>query len=158
MIEFDIGGGPLLKIHDPVRVNFSDPRQTGVDRSTSNNAAFQKIISSYSKDFTKDYLHKLLEGINQQGQQLIENPTFRELQKYKDLVKQFMGEVTKNGLALHQSESWDMYGGNKTLKTVQVLDRKLIELTDHVLNQQTSGLTLLERIGEMKGLLLNLYT
>ena len=147
-----------MKIQDPVRVNISDPRPAGAERSTANQAAFQKIISSYSKDLTKDYLHKLLEDIDQQGQQLSENPTFRELQKYKDLVKQFMGEVTKNGLALHQTESWDMYGGNKTLKTIQVLDRKLIELTDHVLNQQTSGLTLLERIGEMKGLLLNLYT
>ena len=136
-----------MKIQDPVRVNISDPRPAGAERSTANQAAFQKIISSYSKDLTKDYLHKLLEDIDQQGQQLSENPTFRELQKYKDLVKQFMGEVTKNGLALHQTESWDMYGGNKTLKTIQVLDRKLIELTDHVLNQQTSGLTLLERIG-----------
>ncbi|MBO0962798.1 YaaR family protein [Neobacillus sp. MM2021_6] len=147
-----------MKIQDPVRVNIGDPRPAGAERSNANQAAFQKIISSYSKDLTKDYLHKLLEDIDQQGQQLSDNPTFRELQKYKDLVKQFMGEVTKNGLALHQTESWDMYGGNKTLKTIQVLDRKLIELTDHVLNQQTSGLTLLERIGEMKGLLLNLYT
>ncbi|WML39360.1 YaaR family protein [Neobacillus sp. OS1-2] len=147
-----------MKIQDPVRVNIGDPRPAGAERSNANQAAFQKIISSYSKDLTKDYLHKLLEDIDQQGQQLSDNPTFRELHKYKDLVKQFMGEVTKNGLALHQTESWDMYGGNKTLKTIQVLDRKLIELTDHVLNQQTTGLTLLERIGEMKGLLLNLYT
>jgi uncharacterized protein len=96
--------------------------------------------------------------MDQQGQQLSETPTFNELRKYKNLVKQFMGEVTKNGIGLYQTESWDPYGGNKTLKTIQVLDRKLMELTDHVLHQQNAGLSILDRIGEIKGLLINLYT
>lgn len=115
-------------------------------------------MSNYSKGLTKDYLNQLLEDVDQQGQKLSENPTFLELRKYKDLVKQFMGEVTKNGVGLYQTESWDPYSGNKTLKTVQVLDRKLMELTDHVLNQQNEGLSILDRIGEIKGLLINLYT
>ncbi|MCM3566992.1 YaaR family protein [Neobacillus mesonae] len=147
-----------MKIQDQVRVNFGDNRPVGAERSNAPAASFQKIINSYSKDLTKEYLHKLLQNIDEQGQQLCENPTFHELRKYKDLVKQFMGEVTKNGLSLSQSESWDMYGGSRTLKTVKVLDQKLVELTDHVLNQQTEGLSILERIGEIKGLLVNLYT
>lgn len=103
-------------------------------------------------------MQKLLQDIDKQGQQLSENPTFNELRKYKDLVKKFMGEVTKNGVGLYQTESWDPYGGSKTLKTIQVLDRKLMELTDQVLNQQNNGISLLDKIGEIKGLLINLYT
>ncbi|MBL4952924.1 YaaR family protein [Neobacillus sp. YIM B02564] len=141
-----------------MRVNIGDVRLAGTERSSSTTTSFQKIISSYSQDLTKDYLNKLLENIDKQGQQLCETPTFRELRKYKDLVKQFIGEVTKNGLSLKLSESWDMYGGSRTLKTVQVLDRKLVELTDHVLNQQSDSMSILERIGEIKGMLINLYT
>lgn len=135
-----------------------DARPALAERTSTPSASFQNIINSYSKDLTKEYLHQLLEDIDQQGQQLCEHPTFHELRKYKDLVKQFMGEVGKNGLSLSQTESWDMYGGSKTLKTVKMIDRKLVELTDHVLNQQTAGLSILERIGEIKGLLINLYT
>jgi uncharacterized protein YaaR (DUF327 family) len=147
-----------MRVQDPLRVNIGEPRPASSERSAANTAAFQKIINSYSKDLTEEHLQKMLQELDQQGKQLNENPTFAELRKYKDLVKKFMGEATKNGVGLYQTESWDPYGGNKTLKTVQVLDRKLIELTDHVLNQQNSSLSILERIGEIKGLLINLYT
>lgn len=147
-----------MKIQDPVRINLADSRQTTTERASTNTASFQRIMSTYSKGLTEDHLQQLLQKIDQQGIQLSEKPTFHELRKYKDLVKQFMNDVTKNGMGLYQTESWDPYAGNKTLKAVQVLDRKLIELTDHVLNQQTAGLSILERIGEIKGLLINLYT
>ncbi|MDR7235686.1 YaaR family protein [Neobacillus drentensis] len=147
-----------MKIQDSIRMNMGDPRLSTSERTTSTSASFQKIMNSYSKELTQDHLHQLLKDIDQQGIQLSEKPNFKELHKYKNLVKQFMGEVTKNGLGLHQTESWDPYSGNKTLKTVQVLDRKLMELTDHVLNQQNAGISILERIGEIKGLLINLYT
>jgi uncharacterized protein YaaR (DUF327 family) len=147
-----------LKIQEPVRFNIGDSRLSTTERSSDNSASFQNIINSYSKELTKDNLQQLLQDIDHQGRQLFENPTFTELRKYKDLVKQFMGEVTKNGIGLYQSESWDTYGGNKTLKTVQVLDRKLMELTNQVLHQQNAGLSILDRIGEIKGLLINLYT
>ena len=147
-----------MKIQDPVRINIGDSRMPASDRSSTTTASFQKIINTYSKELTKDHLQQILQEVDQQGQRLSENPTFSELRKYKDLVKRFMGEVTKNGVGLYQTESWDPYGGNKTLKTIQVLDRKLIELTDHVINQQNAGLSILDRIGEIKGLLINLYT
>jgi uncharacterized protein len=69
-----------------------------------------------------------------------------------------MDDVTKNGVGLYQTESWDLYGGNKVLKTVQVIDKKMVELTDQILNQQHDQLSILERIGEIKGMLVNLYT
>jgi uncharacterized protein len=74
------------------------------------------------------------------------------------LVKQYMGEVSQKGIGLHQSETWDPYSGSKTLKTVKTIDTKLMELTKHVLDEQNSSLSILERIGEIKGLLINLYT
>ncbi|MGG1401143.1 YaaR family protein [Bacillus salipaludis] len=147
-----------MKIQEQVRINMGESRLPTMERPNTNSSSFQKIMKTYSKGLTQDYLNQLLHEVDQQGQKLTDNPTFTELRKYKDLVKQFMGEVTKNGVGLYQTESWDPYSGNKTLKTVQVLDRKLMELTDHVLNQQHKGLSILERIGEIKGLLVNLYT
>ncbi|MCH6263919.1 YaaR family protein [Neobacillus citreus] len=147
-----------MKIQDTLRVIVNDPRVTVNERTSSTSASFQKIMSSYTKELNKDYLQQLLDDITQQGQQLSEKPTFAELRKYKDLIKRFMDDVTKNGIGLHQTDSWDPYGGNKTLKTIQIVDRKLVELTDHILNQQATSLSVLDRIGEIKGLLINLYT
>lgn len=147
-----------MKIFEPARTNIQEARPTMYKRSSPNSISFQNIVSSLSKEYTKDHLQKLLKDIDQQGQQLCENPTFKELKKYKDLIQRYIGDVVKQGMGLYQSESWDLYGGNKSLKTIEVLDKRLIELTDHVLNQQNDSLSILERIGEIKGLLLNLYT
>lgn len=147
-----------MKIQDQLRINIADPRLNASERSSSNSVSFQKMMSSYSKDISKDHLQQLMQKIDEQGTKLCDNPTFQELRKYKDLVKQFMGDVTKNGIGLMQAETWDQFGGNKTLKTIRVLDRKLIDLTNHVLNEQSSSLSILDRIGEIKGLLVNLYT
>jgi uncharacterized protein len=147
-----------LKIQEATRINRNDSNPSAAERSSTHPAYFQKMLHAYSKELTKDHLNQILQDIDQQGQKLIAQQNFHELRKYKNLVQQFMDEVSKNGIALKKTETWDPNGGSKTLKTVQVLDQKLIDLTNHVLYQQSSGLTLLERIGEIKGLLINLYT
>lgn len=147
-----------MKIQEHVRVNVSDPQPAPSDRSTTNNTSFQRIIGSYSKELTQDRLQQLLQDIDKQGEALSEHRTFHELRKYKDLVKQYLNEVSKHGVKLHQSETWDPYSGSKTLKTIKTIDSKLMELTKHVLDEQTTSLSILERIGEIKGLLINLYT
>lgn len=147
-----------MKILEPSRINLGDARPVQMERNPGQSASFQKIMNSYSKELSHERLQGLLKEIDKQGQQLSEHRTFNELRKYKELVKEFMGEAAKHGVGLHQAETWDFHGGSKTLKTIQLLDRKLIELTDHVLDQQRSSLEILEKIGEIKGLLINLYT
>lgn len=147
-----------MKIQDPVRINMGDSRLAAAERSSTSPASFQRILNTHQKEVTQDHFQQLLQQIDQQGQVLNEKRTFTELRKYKDLVKKFMGDVSKNGVGLLQSESWDPYGGSKTLKTIKTIDRKLMDLTSQVLNQQNSSLSLLDQIGEIKGLLVNLYT
>ncbi len=146
-----------MKIHEQIRPAMNDTRPAAAERSGSQAATFQQIIGSRSKELKNIHLQGLLKEIEGQGVQLSERPNFQELNKFKGLVKQFMEEVTQKGVGLYQTDSWDPYGGNRTLKTVQVIDQKLVELTDSILQQQSDGLSILERIGEIKGLLINLY-
>ena len=50
-----------------------------------------------------------------------------------------------------------MEGYSRTLSTVQEVDTKLVELTQLVLDKQRNSIDILEKIGEIKGLLINLY-
>ncbi|CEG25892.1 YaaR family protein [Bacillus sp. B-jedd] len=147
-----------MKVQESVRASFGEQRLNPAGRSSVPSPAFQNIINSYSKELTETHLQQLLEEIDSQGQKLSEQPTFQELRKYKSLVKRFMDDVTKNGVGLYHAETWDPFGGNKSLKTVQILDKKLVELTDQILSQQNDQLSILSKIGEIKGLLVNLYT
>ena len=146
-----------MKIQEQMRPALNDTRPAAAERSGSQAVSFQQIMSNRSKELKHVHLQGLLKEIEGQGLQLSERPNFHELKKFKGLVKQFMEEVTQKGVGLYQTDSWDPYGGSRTLKTVQVIDEKLVELTDSILKQQSDGLSVLERIGEIKGLLINLY-
>jgi len=61
-------------------------------------------------------------------------------------------------IGLKQSHSWNQYGQGRSLKIVETIDDKLVELTEGVLEKEESSIDLLGKIGEIKGLLINLYT
>lgn len=103
-------------------------------------------------------LNRLIGDIEGAGQRLVRSRTFRELAKYKALVKRFVKEAVEYGLELKQSTSWNEYGQSRPLKTVETIDAKLVELSEEILNKEKSSLEILEMIGEVKGLLINLYT
>ena len=61
-------------------------------------------------------------------------------------------------MELKQSHTWNRSGEGRRLKIVDTIDEKLIELTEDILNEERDSVEILAKIGEIKGLLINLYT
>jgi uncharacterized protein YaaR (DUF327 family) len=59
---------------------------------------------------------------------------------------------------MKQSRSWDYNGNSRSLKIIEQVDQSLVELADEVVNKESSTIDILAKIGEIKGLLINLYT
>lgn len=103
-------------------------------------------------------LHKLLADVSTAGERLSHSQTFKELAIYKNLVKRFMKEAVEFGMQLKTSHSWNEFAEGKTLHIVETIDQKLLELTDEVMEQEKQTIHVLNKIGEIKGLLISLYT
>jgi len=73
-------------------------------------------------------------------------------------VKTFLQDTVYNGLDLKRSSSFSLDGQHSMLQIVEEVDAKLIELTEQVMGQEKKTVDLLDLIGEIKGLLINLYT
>lgn len=128
------------------------------------NAVESKSIDSFANVMKKsqsklqlDALHQLMSRVDAQGEKLGEQRTFENLRDYKNLVKEFMREALSFGIQLTDKQSFSPGGGMKNHQIVEVIDKKLIELQDEVLNNEKEGLDTLQSIGEIKGLLINLY-
>ncbi|MGG4268057.1 YaaR family protein [Peribacillus simplex] len=119
---------------------------------------FQQMVQTQDQKMQIQTLNRLIGDIEGAGQRLVRSRTFRELAKYKALVKRFVKEAVEYGLELKQSTSWNQYGQSRQLKTVETIDARLVELSEEILNKEKSSLEILEMIGEIKGLLINLYT
>ena len=118
---------------------------------------FGSIVAKQGEKLQNEQLTRLLGHISDAGERLARSRNLRDMAKFKMLVRRFMQESVEAGLELSQSHTWNRYGEGRRLKIVKVIDEKLIELSEDLLNEEKQGVDLLDKIGEIKGLLINLY-
>ncbi|MDW7616546.1 YaaR family protein [Peribacillus sp. NPDC006672] len=146
-----------MKINHDTPIKLDKSRQDAKQFQIGN-GRFQQMVQTQDQKMQIQTLNRLIGDIEGAGQRLVRSRTFRELAKYKALVKRFVKEAVEYGLELKQSTSWNQYGQSRPLKTVETIDARLVELSEEILNKEKSSLEILEMIGEIKGLLINLYT
>lgn len=128
-------------------------------RSNANTKqSFDKIVQSTTHQLKQQEIQHLMREITIQGDKLSRFRSFRDLAKFKRLVKNFLAETVYDGLDLDKSQNFSPEGHSQQLALVKEVDERLIQLTDGIINQERSAVDLLGIIGEIKGLLLNLYT
>ncbi|GEL78279.1 YaaR family protein [Tenuibacillus multivorans] len=133
--------------------------ETAKSNTTKNNTtttSFQQAVSHEKQKMHESELNRLLGNLSAQGEKVAKFRSFKDLARYKKMVQQFIEEAVQYGLELEQSRSWSMNGDNRKLMLVKQIDEKLVQLTDDVLDQEKPSLDILDVIGEIKGLLLNL--
>ena len=69
-----------------------------------------------------------------------------------------MEDAVNNGLQLEEQRGLGWRGRTKVYKIVKEVDKKLIDLANTVLEKEQNGLNILGLVGEIKGLLVNIYT
>ncbi|ASB86621.1 YaaR family protein [Bacillus sonorensis] len=146
-----------MKISQELRTMIEKQQKPAV-RAESNSVSFKEKMSIQSGKLRFEQLTMLLTDIEAFGKRLAKSRNFKDLARFKGLIKRFVKEAVENGLTVENSRSFDLYGNSRTLSIVKELDEKLVQLTEELLDQEKPSIELLERIGEIKGLLINLYT
>lgn len=122
------------------------------------NDRFKHLVQSQADQLKKQELQQLIKEITTQGDKLARFRSFRDLVRFKHLIKGFLEKTVYNGLELQSSHSISFNGESKQLAVVKEIDEKLMKLTDQVMNREKKSVDMLGLIGEIKGLLVNLYT
>lgn len=126
--------------------------------NTGDKQNFDRIIQSQTSKLKQQEIQHLMKEISRQGDKLAQFRSFRDLARFKRLVKGFLEETVASGLDLKQSHRFGFDGQGKSLSIVRTVDEKLLELTEEIMNEEKKTVDLLGIIGEIKGLLVNLYT
>jgi len=112
------------------------------------------------KNIDEDYrerLGKLLDKITEEGDKLSQNPTYSELRNYRNLVRDFIGEAVNRCYLMESKMGWDNRGRQKMYSTIKKVDLELAALTEDVRVGQERQLSIMERLGAIKGMLLDMY-
>ena len=120
--------------------------------------SFTEVMGKKREDVLYAKMTKMMQDIEDQGKVLSTSQTVEDLKKYKKLVKEFLDDAVNNGLKLEEQRGFNRRGRTKVYKIVKEVDSKLIDLTNAVLDKEKNGLNILNLVGEIKGLLINMYT
>ena len=119
--------------------------------------SFREVMGIRRDEMDAERLNRLIQDIDEQGKVLAQSLTVEDLKNYKKKVKEFVTEAVKYGLKVQQSRGFNRGGRMRMYKTVQKVDEKLLELADAVISKEEKGLKVLNLVGEIRGLLLDIY-
>ena len=118
--------------------------------------AFAEAMKQSRTELRRDALTPLLANVEKSGKRLAEHRTLENLVAYKQSIKQFLGESLRHGIQL-SDQTASGFGEGAPQQIVKVIDEKVIALQDQLLDNEVEYIGILETVGEIKGLLLNLY-
>ncbi|WP_182201635.1 YaaR family protein [Paraliobacillus salinarum] len=146
-----------MKINQEMRAQL-EATKTQVVNNQKSSKKFDVMVASQTQKLQHEQLTELVKNITLQGERLARFRSFKDLAKYKRLVKDFVKEAVQYGMDLNHSHSFNFQGNNRKLTLVKEIDEKLVQLTEVVLEQERRSIDILDVIGEIKGLLINLYS
>lgn len=118
---------------------------------------FSDVMAVTEENQERSHLDDMMDDIKKKGRELSQKKEVEILVEYKEMVKDFIDQAVNFGLKVMERRGYGRAGRSKVMRMVSMIDEKMINLTEDLLKQEASGLKLLTKIGEIEGLLLNLY-
>src|SRR5690625_5261354 len=144
-----------MRINERMRSQLETKR---VQSNRNGQRTFEQMIQSQTIKLNEQEHDQMIEKISDQGKRLGRSRTVRDLVAFKRLVKEFLEKTVYQGYQLKSSHDFNIHGNSQKLSLVKEIDKRLVELTEKVMHEASKSVDLLGLIGEIKGLLINLYT
>ena len=100
----------------------------------------------------------LLKDITVQGELIAKHMDIRDMKKYRGLIREFMNEVVYRSHKFSRENFLDRKGRHRVYGIIRLIDSNLDELAQELVKEEKSHITILEKIGEIRGLLLDILT
>ena len=122
------------------------------------NAAFKEKLDNIQSEKVREELKVLYGKIENQTTKLGDRLFIEDLIEYKKLVKEFLNISVNNSHVFYKENSLDRRGRHRVYSIVKQVDKELDELTKDFLNIEGNRLKILNRLDDIKGLLLDIFT
>ena len=97
-----------------------------------------------------------MEDIAVQGEKLAKHVDIKDMKRYRELIKDFVNEVVTNSHQFSRENFLDRRGRHRVYGLVKLVDQKLDDLAQELMKEEKSGLNILAKVDEIKGLLLDM--
>ncbi|MBD5541855.1 MAG: YaaR family protein [Lachnospiraceae bacterium] len=116
------------------------------------------LASNIAEEELQTRLSSMMEEITRQGDKLSKKMDVRDMKRYRGLIKDFMNEVVNRSHKFSRENFLDKKGRHRVYGIIRQVDDTLDELARELMKDEKDHLTILGKIGEIRGLLLDIFT
>jgi hypothetical protein len=119
---------------------------------------FKNKLNKIEQEQIRDQLNVLYEQIETQSNKLQDKLFIEDLVQYKKLVREFLDITVNNSHVFYKENSLDRRGRHRVYSLVKKVDNELDELTKDFLGLEKNRIKILNRLDDIKGILLDILT
>ena len=117
---------------------------------------FTFTLRRLGDDGLSQRLENLITEITDVGKKLTEHMDIKDMKHYRGLVSDFINEDVTNGHRFERDNFLDRRGRHRVYGIVKQVNKGLDDLAQELLKEEKNHLSILEKTGEIQGLLLDI--
>ena len=116
------------------------------------------LISNIQEADLQAKISGLLNEISEQGKKISKKTDIRDMRRYRELIKSFLNEIVFRSHQFSRENFLDRRGRHRVYGIVKLIDENLDELAEELLKDEKDNIAILNKIDEIRGLLLDILT
>lgn len=138
----DINGGAPIEIKPTAK-------------ATDSTFKFMLLSNIEEKDL-QEKITSLMNDITAQGERLSKHMDVSDMKRYRGLIKDFLNEIVNRSHAFSRENFLDRRGRHRVYGIIKLIDKNLDDLAQELVRDESDHITILNKIGEIQGLLLDI--
>ena len=135
------------------------PQAPAPEQVQDANGDFKFVLTSKLEDANlAERLNLMMQDIIQQGERIGKRNDIKDMQRYRILIKDFMNEVVTRSHVFSRENFLDRKGRHRVYGIIRRVDKELDELAQELVKDESNHLDILAKIGQIQGLLLDIFT
>lgn len=145
-----------IKVGQVAQSNMPVEQTTNVQPT---DGTFKFMLASHIQEAElQEKLQTLMEEITIQGEKLSKRRDVKDMKHYRGLIKAFLNEVVVHSHSFTRENFLDRRGRHRVYGIIRLIDENLDLLAQELMKDEKDNLAILNRIGEIQGLLLDIFT
>ena len=116
------------------------------------------LISNIDKKDLAEKLSSLMKDIEEQGEKIAKHMDMKDMRKYRATIKEFMNEVVSNSHEFSRENFLDRRGRHRVYGIIKQVDSNLDDLAQELMKEEKDHLAILQKVDDIRGLLLDIST
>ncbi len=121
--------------------------------------SFKFTLASHIEEAgLQERLNLMMQEITMQGNKIAKRMDVRDMKRYRSMIKEFMNEIVSRSHSFTRENFLDRRGRHRVYGIIRLVDETLDELAKELVKDEKDHIAILGKIGEIRGLLLDIFT